>query len=85
MIEIKDILARFSDLISSSEQKKEIISDVISKVINKKINKEDIKTKNGVIYLNLPPLYKNEIFLKKEKIILELQNVLGRKTPSDIR
>ena len=85
MIEIKDLLLRFGDILLSEEIKKEAVRNVISKTIRMPIKKEDIKIKNGTIYLNIKPIYKNEIFLKRDKIFSLLKETLGRKSPQDIR
>lgn len=84
MIEIKDLLLRFSNILLSEETKKSTIIDVLDSIIGLKIKSEDIKIKNGTVYLNIKPIYKNEIFLKKEKIFLELEKKLGKKTPQKI-
>lgn len=84
MIEIKDLLLKFQNLLVSEEVKKESIRDVISEFINLKIKFEDIKIKNGTVYLNIKPIYKNEIFLKKDKIFLRLKESLGKKSPHNI-
>ena len=68
MIEIKDLLLKFNNILLSEEAKKESIKNIISEIIGVKINSEDIKIKNGTIYLNIRPIYKNEIFLKKDLI-----------------
>jgi hypothetical protein len=49
------------------------------------IKSEDIKIKNNIIYLNIKPIYKNEIFIKQEKIFLALKESLGKKAPEVIR
>jgi hypothetical protein len=85
MIEIKDLLARFNNILLSEEGNKEIIRKIISKIINVEIKKEDIKIKNSVIYLNIKPIYKNEIFLKQDQIFLKLKESLGKKSPKNIR
>jgi len=81
MIEIKDLLAKFGNLLLKEELKKELIRETISKAINYEIKGEDIKIKKGVIYLNIKPIYKNEVFLKKEEIFAELKSVLSQKAP----
>ena len=43
MIEIKDFLLRFGDILLSEEIKKEAVRNVISKTIRMPIKKEDIK------------------------------------------
>ncbi len=85
MIEIKDLLSRFSDLLLSEETKKTYVQDVFEQTIGIDIKSEDIKIKNNVIYLDIKPIYKNEIFLKKDKIFLALKEIMGKKTPGDIR
>ena len=85
MIEIKDLLARFNNLLIGEEGKKESITRAISEVIGVEINSKDIKIKNNIIYLNIKPIYKNEIFMKQEKIFLKLKESLGKKIPQDIR
>jgi hypothetical protein len=85
MIEIKDLLLRFNNLLLSEEVKKESIRDVIRDVIKIQINIEDIEVKNSIIYLNIKPIYKNEIFLKKEELFFKLKEILGKKTPQDFK
>jgi hypothetical protein len=85
MIEIRDLLTRFKNILLSEEGKKESIRKIISEVVKIEIKSSDIKIKNGVIYLNIKPIYKNEILLRQDKIFLKLKESLGNKTPQDIR
>ena len=85
MIEIKDLLARFQNILLSEKGKKEVVRKVISGVIKTEINSEDIEIKNNTIYLNIKPIYKNEIFLKQEQILSRLEESFGKKAPQDIR
>ncbi len=78
MIEIKDLLLRFSNILLSTL---ESVRKTISLVIGLPIKKEDIKIKNNSIYLNIKPIYKSEIFLKKEKIQEELGKLFGNRAP----
>ena len=84
MIEIKDLLNRFNNILLKEGGKKEIIRSVISSLIKIEISSKDIEIKNNIIYLNIKPIYKNEILLKKDKIFLKLKENLGKKTPQDI-
>jgi len=84
MIEIKDLLLRFNDLLLSEEVKKNLIINILFETIGLRIKSEDIKIKNGTLYLNAKPIYKNEIFLKKEKISSRLNEALGKKSPQKI-
>jgi len=85
MIEIKDLLARFDDILLSENLKTESIRNVLQKIIGVEIKNKDIKIKDNIIYLNLKPIYKNEIFINKEKIVSALEETLGKKAPKNIR
>ncbi len=85
MIEIKDLLSRFQNIILGEEAKKEVIKDVLNKTIGVSIETKDIEIKNNIIYLNIKPIYKNEVFLKQEKIFLQMEEVFGKKNPQGIR
>ena len=44
-----------------------------------------VRVKKGVIYVSaLSPAFKNEIFLRKEEILRELKNDLGKRAPGEI-
>jgi len=85
MIEIKDLLLKFNNLLISETLKIDAIRKVLLDIIKIEVEPKDIKIKNNIIYLSIKPIYKNEIFLKKDKIFLELKNILGKKTPQDIK
>lgn len=85
MIEIKDLLSRWSNVLLSGESKTETVRGIISKVIGIKIDPEDIKIKNNTIFLNIKPIYRSEILLKKEKIDSLLEEVFNNKNVPNIR
>jgi hypothetical protein len=85
MIEIKDLLSRFNNILLSEEGKKESVRSIISEIIKVEINPKDVKIKNNIIYLNIKPIYKNEILLKQDQIFLRLKESLNKKTPRAIR
>jgi len=85
MIEIKDLLGRFNNILLSGGEEREAVRKVISEVINIEVKPEEIKIKNNVIYLNIKPIYKNEVFLKHDIIFLQLKEILNKKTPKEIR
>lgn len=81
MIEIKDLLRKWDSVLTSGETKKESVRKIISEVIGIQIKKEDLEIKNNIIYLNIKPIYKNEILLKKDKISSRLQDYFGKRAP----
>jgi hypothetical protein len=84
MIEIKDLLARFDHILLKEEGKKEVVRKIISEVVGIDVKRDDVEIRNGTLYLNIKPIYKNEIFLKKELLASRLEETFGAKTP-DIR
>ncbi len=84
MIEIKDLLVNFRNVLLGEEIKKQIISEVLYEVVHLKISTNDIEIKNGVLFLNTKPIYKNEIFIKKDEIMRKIDLSLGKKSPSKI-
>ena len=85
MIEIKDLLAKFSNILLGEENKIESVRSVIKEVVGLELKKEDIKIKNNTVFLNIKPIYKSEIFLKKDRILSKLGQYFGKRVPGDIR
>jgi len=85
MIEIKDLLLNFKNILISEGGRKEEICRIISEEIKTEIKTEDIKIKNNTIFLNIKPIYKNEFLIKKERIFSKLKEVLGKKAPANFR
>ncbi|MFA6257147.1 MAG: hypothetical protein WCT29_02795 [Candidatus Paceibacterota bacterium] len=86
MIEIKNLLERFSSIILSEENKRESVRRAVSETLHMEIKSEDVKIKNSVIYLNIKPIYKNEVLMKREQIFKRLQELfLGKNPPLEIR
>lgn len=77
MIEIKDLLTRFDKLINNEEVKVTLIREAIKDVTNIDIEKDKIKFIQGTLYLDIKPIYKNEIFISKEKILNYLEKNTG--------
>ncbi|MBI3305569.1 hypothetical protein HYZ82_00330 [Candidatus Nomurabacteria bacterium] len=85
MIEIKDLLFGWSGVLLQEENKIESIRAAVSDTIGVEIKKEDIKIKNNTVFLDMKPIYKSEIFLKKGEILSRLENSIGKLAPGDIR
>jgi len=79
MIEIKDLLIKFDKLIYKEELKVFLIREAIKEITGIEIDKEKIKFKNNTLYLDIKPIYKNEIFINKEKIVAHLEQNKGIK------
>lgn len=84
MIEIKDLLGRFKNILLSEQGKKETIQRIITEVTGLKTKPEDIRIKNSTIYLNIKPIYKNEILFKKKEIFRRLEEIFDKQSPNSI-
>ncbi len=85
MKEIRELLERFKNILHSEESKKEVIIKCISEFTPITVDSNDVDFKNGIIYLNIKPIYKNEIFLKKEAILISINTMLNKDVFTDIK
>ena len=72
MFNISIYLEKFKNIESKSSNLKSLVNDVIKNVLKVDIDKKNIEIKNGIIYLKVHPVVKNEIFINKNNIIKEL-------------
>lgn len=79
MIEIKDLLGRFKELLSNEDYKKEAVRDTLKNILNLDIEKEKITIEKNSILLDINPVYKNEVFIKKDIILNSIFEKLGKK------
>lgn len=66
---IKDYLEKFKNILFSKEEIYQIISRVIEDNVSCKIETKFIQIKSPYIYIKASPLIRNEILMKKEKIL----------------
>lgn len=85
MIEIKDLLLNFRNRLLSEEARKGFIQDALFRIVNISVERDDIEIKNGILYLKIKPIYKNEVFMKRYEILSEIKKSLGKKSPTNIR
>jgi hypothetical protein len=78
MFNIAELLLKTRNLILSKELEKETIRKIIFDLAGVTINHGELEIKNGIIYLKTKPIYKNEIFFKKDKIISEIKKNLNK-------
>ena len=63
MIEIKDLLTRFDNILLSEQSKKEAVRRVLSQTVNLEISSNDIEIKNGTVYLKILTILKVSFIL----------------------
>lgn len=79
-------LERFSNLRPPKKFIQEETAKAIKSVVNIEINPDEIEERGGVVYIKTKnSSLKNEIFLKKEKILNSLKERAGSRAPKDLR
>jgi hypothetical protein len=83
---ISQFLEKFKKILQTGTQVKEFFVRVLKGELNYDADTKNITIKDGVLYFNDKPIVKNEVFMKKEKILTELNQLLPKgKKIIDIR
>jgi hypothetical protein len=77
MKELKDFLGNIHKLLFKEESKKKLLQEIFFNLLNIKIETENIEIKNNIVFLKIKPIYKSEIFLQKEKLLLVIKKDLN--------
>lgn len=73
---ITSFLEKFKKILFQKEEIKEIVLKTISFEVSHEIKKEDLKIKNGYIFIQGSPMLRGEILMHKEQILIKLKTVL---------
>jgi len=76
MFNINSFLERFKKITPPEYDVRKNISDIVKNKINIEVPINHIVFRNNIIYIKTKPIYKNEIFLKKELILNDFKNKL---------
>ena len=86
MKKIDGFLKRFEKITIPDESVRLKTAEILSSEFGEEIKKEDISVKNGIIFIKTKDAsLKSDIFLKKQKIIDNINSYLGKITIRDIR
>lgn len=77
MEQISFFLEKFKTLGLESSLVKDLFIKTVGKILNAELSSEDIKIKDGVIYVSAHPALKSELFLKRQILLSELVKSLG--------
>jgi len=79
-------LGRFKDLKPPKEFVKNEVAQIINNLLNISVDTREIEERGGIIYIKTKnSALRNEIFLRKEKILKILKERVGAKAPKDLR
>ncbi len=86
MDKLSSFLEKFKKFSRPDIVVREKTAEAIKKEIGREINEKDIRVKNGIIFLNIyNSSLKNEIFLKKNKILDIVRDLTSNKNIFDIK
>lgn len=85
MKELKKLLERWERIVPVEQEVRAVLPAILKKEARVDISPKNISIRNNTVFIHTSSLAKVEIFLKKTKILSELLQVLGKKTPKDIR
>jgi hypothetical protein len=79
MFNISNYLEKFKTLYSNNLYLKDTIVKVVKEITGIEVDKEKINYKNGILILNLKPIQKSELFLKKSSLLKKFDEVMPNK------
>lgn len=80
-----NFLAKFSKINPPKKVIQDDIIEIVNKIVGVKMESQDVVVNNSTVFLKIKnQLLKNEIFIKKEKILNSLKERLGEKI-TDLR
>lgn len=82
---IKEFLQKFSHLTLPDDTLKRLFVELVDQDFGLKIERSQLMVRNGVLFVNVSPTIKSELYLRKHKILTKLKDTLGSKAPQDIR
>ena len=85
MFNIQTFLERFKKITPPDAELRTHLSRAIKEVVGVDVAEVNIQIKNNIANLKIKPLYKSEIFIKKEKILAMMEKEIGKKILNDIR
>jgi hypothetical protein len=78
--QINGFFDKFKKIIYQKQEVKKIITEVVSKNISFDLSDDFFVYKNGIINLRCSHVVRNEILMRKEKILKELKILLDKNT-----
>jgi hypothetical protein len=85
MFNISSYLEKFKRLEPPGDSVKIVAQDVIFEVVGVKIEKKDMSVKDSVLFLSVPSIIKNEVYMNKRGILEKVNGLLKEKMIKDIR
>jgi uncharacterized membrane protein len=82
---ISSLLKKFTSITPPDESVRKEVVRILESEYNISLDIGDVRVQSGVVYLEVSPLIKTEVVIKKEELLSLLQISLGDSAPRDIR
>lgn len=76
---ISNLFFNLKNLVDFKQKRLDLVVGVVTQIIKKELNKDVFLIKNKVIYIKTNPLIKNQILIKKDLILEQINNKLNIK------
>jgi hypothetical protein len=83
--QIKDFLEKFKKTLFQKEETNRIVLEIIKKYTSLSFEPKQVKIKQPFIFIDGTPIVKNEIFIYKKQILLELKKEIPNINFIDIK
>lgn len=85
MQDVSGFLKKFSFLLHKKEQTIECCISVIEEVAKISVQKEQLKIRRNTLVTIIPQAEKSQLFIKKKRIVSEINKRLGKTVITEIR
>lgn len=85
MNSISFFLEKYKHLLNSEEALKQTVIESIFTHTRIRLTPKEISIKNGTLYVPVRPIMKNELFIKKDLILKDIETKLSGKKISNLR
>lgn len=82
---IAELLKKFKNITAAQELIKNETTEIVDKKTGIRIDAQHIRLSGNKIILDGSPAMKSAIFMRKNEILNDLKNKLGKQAPTDIR
>lgn len=85
MFSLNIFLEKFKNITPPDEAIRLLLAEMVKEETGIEVSKKNISIRNNIAYIKTTPIYKNEIYIQKGKIILKIKESFVGKNIIDIK
>lgn len=82
---IGDFLKKFKNFVPLEKTIKDTLVEIVQEETGILLPKESVSVHNNVIFIHTTPAIKNELFMRKQRLLFEMKKRIGNNSPQDLR